>query len=97
MSWTSWENSMRSCCTCRSLSTAVCLLMRFEPGDKADAHHHGVHRRQPAHQHLLIARTDVEAGARRPAYEGIGGGGHRRPGQAEPEGREHHYEQPKGG
>ena len=93
MSWTSWENSMRSCCTCRSLFHRRLPPDAFEPGDEADAQHKGVHRRQPAHQHLLIARTDVEAGARRPAYEGIGGDGHRRPGQAEPEGREDHSKQ----
>ena len=50
----------------------------------------------PGLQHLLIARADVETRARLPGYEGVGDDGHRRPGQAEPKGREHHDEQPKG-
>ena len=64
--------------------------------DETDAQHKGVHRRQPAQQHLLVARIDVETGAHPPAYEGVGDGGHRRPGQTEPEGREDHGKQREG-
>ena len=63
------------------LSNASSPTRRFKP------------RRQPAQQHLLIARSDVEAGANCQGYEGIDDGGHRRPGQTEPEGREGHGKQ----
>ncbi len=57
----------------------------FESDDQTDAQHRRVHRRQPGQQHFLIPRNEVESEADRQTYDGIDGGGHRRPGQPKPQ------------
>ena len=84
---------MRSCCAFRSLSTAVCLLMRSNPVMRLTHNIRAYIAANLPTSTFLIARSDVETVARRPAYEGIGDGGGRRPGKTEPKGREHHGKQ----
>ena len=69
----------------------------FEPGDEADGGDDGIHRHHPGEQGLLLAGIEVETGANHQADDGIDGPGHRRPGEAEPQGREDDREQRQGG
>ena len=69
----------------------------FEPGDEADGCDDRIHGHHPGEQGLLLTRIEIETWAHRQADDGIDGPGHRRPGEAEPQGREDDREQRQGG
>ena len=69
----------------------------FEPGDEADGCDDGIHGHHPEEQGLLLTRIEIETRAHRQADHGIDGPRYRRPGEAEPQGREDDREQRQGG
>ena len=87
---------MRSCCKPALPFHRGLPPDALEAGDETDAQHQGVHGRNPDHQLLSIVRNEVERGADRQDCDGVDDGGHRRPGQPEPQRREDHDEQRKG-
>ena len=80
---------MRSCCACRSLAIAACLLMRSNR----------TMRLMPATMRYiaatlaasaLVARVEAQTGAHSKAHGGVSGGCRRYPGHVDPKRREDH-------
>ena len=86
---------MRSCCNRRSPSTAACLLTRSKRAMRLTHNTRAYIAASLTTSSFPSSRNEVERGTDRQDCDGIDDGGHRRPGQPEPQRREDHDEQRK--